>query len=123
MKKYFWMGLMVMASAGLAAQSGYQLRVLSWSCFVFENATIVRGTVKNIGPSSLSNLRVNARVMGKGLRVASNSALVNNRRLRPGEVTGFSVKVMTNFDSKKRCELGFRNPVLVQIAALIPNPR
>ncbi|MER3481839.1 MAG: hypothetical protein C4332_00370 [Meiothermus sp.] len=119
---YAWMGLMLTAATGVAAQSPYHLKVLSWSCQVSPQGAIVRGTVTNISTKPISNLRANARVLGRGLRVSTNSAPVHTRTLQPGQTTSFSVRVRTNFDSQKRCELGFRSPVLIQIAALVPDP-
>lgn len=120
---YVWMGLVLTAATGVAAQSPYHLKVVSWSCQVSERGAVVRGTVTNISSRPLSDLRANARVLGKGLRISTNSALVRGRNLRPGQTTSFSVRVRTNFDSQKRCELGFRSPELIQIAALVPAPQ
>ncbi|GEM85525.1 FxLYD domain-containing protein [Meiothermus granaticius] len=116
-------GVMLMATSGLALQSPYHLKVLSWSCQLSPRDAWVRGTVRNIGDRPLQDVRASARVLGRGLRVATNSAPIRARILRPGETASFSVRVPTYFDSKRRCELGFRNPALIQIASLIPDPR
>jgi hypothetical protein len=114
---------MLMVASGMAAQSPYHLKVLSWSCQLSPKGALVRGTVMNIGTRPLPDLRVSARVLGRGLRVSTNSALVRSRVLRPGETTSFSVRIPTYFDSERRCQLGFRNPVLIEIASLIPDPQ
>lgn len=116
-------GVMLMAVSGIAAQGPYHLKVLYWSCQLSPRGALVRGTVMNIGAQPIANLRASARVIGKGLRVATNSALVHDRNLRPGQTTSFRVRVPTYFDRERRCELGFRNPVVIEIASLIPDPR
>lgn len=68
-------------------------------------------------------MRVNARIIGPGLRMATNSAPLQDRNLLPGESARFELRIRTNFDTVSRCELWFRNPKVIQIATLVPNPR
>ena len=123
--KYFWILLLTVALTGMAVgQSGvYRLRVTSWSCKAFPRGVLVQGTVKNISMRSLSDLRAHVRVLGPGLRMASNSAPLTDRSLMPGEMASFEVRLRTSFDSISRCQLWFRSPRVVQIATLVPNPR
>ncbi len=114
--------LMVVGMA-VAQSSPYRLRVLSWSCQAFARGVLIQGTVRNISPRPLQDLRVSARVIGPGLRMAANSAPLQDRILMPGESARFELRVRTNFDSVSRCELWFRNPRVIQIATLVPNPR
>ncbi|MBO1435839.1 hypothetical protein [Meiothermus sp. CFH 77666] len=107
----------------LGQSSAYRLRVVSWSCKAFSRGVLVQGTVRNISPRPLQDLRASVRVIGPGLRMATNSAALQDRNLMPGEVALFEVRVRTGFDSVNRCELWFRNPRVVQIATLVPNPR
>ncbi len=117
--------LLTLAIGGvvLGQPSVYRLRVVSWSCKAFPRGVLVQGTVKNISTRTLSDLRASVRVVGPGLRMASNSAALQDRSLMPGELALFEVRVRTNFDSVNRCELWFRNPRVIQIATLVPNPR
>ncbi|GEM82322.1 MAG: hypothetical protein KatS3mg074_326 [Meiothermus sp.] len=117
--------LLVLTTFGLVAgqSSVYRLRVVSWSCKAFARGVLVQGTVKNISSRPLQDLRASVRVIGPGLRMASNSTALQDRNLMPGEVAPFEVRIRTGFDSVNRCELWFRNPRVVQIASLVPSPR
>lgn len=117
--------LLILAIGGMVlGQSGvYRLRVVSWNCKAFSRGVLVQGTVRNISTRPLTDLRASVRVVGPGLRMASNSAALQDRSLMPGEVAFFEVRIRTNFDQVNRCELWFRNPRVVQIATLVPQPR
>jgi len=123
--KHLFVLLLTLAIGGMVlGQSGiYRLRVVSWSCKEFSRGVLVQGTVKNISSGSLSDLRASVRVIGPGLRMASNSAVLQDRNLMPSELASFEVRIRATFDSVNRCELWFRNPRVVQIATLVPNPR
>ncbi|AWR86844.1 FxLYD domain-containing protein [Meiothermus taiwanensis] len=123
--KRFLVLIGTLAVVGMAAaqSSPYRLRVLSWSCQAFSRGVLIQGTVRNISNRPLQDLRVNARIIGPGLRMATNSAPLQDRNLMPGESARFELRVRTNFDTVSRCELWFRNPRVVQIATLVPNPR
>ncbi len=124
MKRFLvFAGALIMAGLALAQTSPYRLRVLSWSCQSFSRGVLIQGTVRNISPRPLQDLRVNARVIGPGLRMATNSAALQDRNLLPGESVRFELRVRTNFDSVSRCELWFRNPRVIQIPTLVPSPR
>ncbi len=124
MKRLLVFLLALTIGAMVAGQSGaYRLRVVSWSCKTFARGVLVQGTVKNISSRPLQELRANVRVIGPGLRMASNSTALQDRTLMPGEATHFEVRVRTGFDSVNRCELWFRNPRVIQIATLVPSPR
>ncbi len=114
---------LLLGGMALGQSSTYRLRVLSWSCKAYARGVLVQGTVKNISPRAIADLRANVRVIGPGLRMASNSAPLMDRNLGPGRTAYFEVRVRTNFDSVNRCELWFRNPKVVQIATLVPAPR
>jgi len=118
----FYMALMV-AGIAVAQTSLYRLRVISWSCQSFSRGVLIQGTVRNISSRPLQDLRVNARIVGPGLRLATNSAPLQNRNLLPGESARFELRVRTNFVTVSRCELWFRNPRVIQIATLVPDPR
>lgn len=115
--------VLVVVGMAVAQPNPYRLRVLSWSCQAFARGVLIQGTVRNISTRPLQDLRVNARVIGPGLRMAANSAPLQDRNLMPGESARFELRVRTNFDSVSRCELWFRNPRAIQIATLVPNPR
>lgn len=124
MKRLFVLLLTLAIGGMVLGQSGiYRLRVVSWSCKAFSRGVLVQGTVKNISSRPLSDLRASVRVIGPGLRMASNSAVLQDRNLMPGELASFEVRIRATFDSVNRCELWFRNPRVVQIATLVPNPR
>ena len=124
MKRLLVLLLALTVSSMVAGQSGaYRLRVASWSCKSFARGVLVQGTVKNISSRPLQDLRASVRVIGPGLRMATNSAALKDRNLMPGEAAHFEVRIRTGFDSVNRCELWFRNPRVVQIATLVPNPR
>lgn len=112
-----------MAGLVMAQTSPYRLRVLSWSCQSFSRGVLIKGTVRNISSRPLQDLRVSARVIGSGLRLATNSVPLQDRNLTPGETARFELRIHTNFDTVSRCELWFRNPRVVQIATLVPSPR
>ncbi|WP_299429548.1 FxLYD domain-containing protein [uncultured Meiothermus sp.] len=117
--------LLALAIASMAlGQSGvYRLRVVSWSCKAFSRGVLVQGVVKNISSRPITDLRASVRVIGPGLRMATNASQLADRSLGPGERAPFEVRIRTNFDSVNRCELWFRNPRVVQIATLVPSPR
>lgn len=115
--------VLVVVGMVVAQPNPYRLRVLSWSCQAFARGVLIQGTVRNISTQPLQDLRVNARVIGPGLRMAANSTPLQDRNLMPGESARFELRVRTNFDSVSRCELWFRNPRVIQIATLVPNPR
>lgn len=122
--KWIIVGFMALASALAIEVSGvYKLKVSMWTCESRSGVVIARGTVANITRKTLSEVRANLRVFGSGLKMASNSALIIDRVLRPGEVSNFSVSVRTNFDQATRCELWFRNPSVIQIPTYVPDPR
>mgnify|MGYP005851786753 CR=1 FL=1 len=116
-------GALVVAGLAVAQTSPYRLRVLSWSCHSFSRGVLIQGTVRNISTRPLQDLRVSAKVIGPGLRMATNSAPLQDRNLLPGESARFELRVHTNFDTVSRCELWFRNPKVIRIAALVPKPR
>ncbi len=114
---------LAIGSMALGQSSVYRLRVVSWSCKAFARGVLVQGSVKNISSRPIADLRASVRVVGPGLRMAANSAALQDRNLTPGEVAFFEVRIRTVFDSVNRCELWFRNPRVIQIATLVPNPR
>ncbi|GIW24660.1 hypothetical protein [Meiothermus sp.] len=122
-RRIFVLLALVLGSLALGQSSTYRLQVLSWSCKAFARGVLVQGTVKNISARPLQDLRASVRVIGPGLRMASNSAVLQDRNLMPGERALFEVRVRTGFDSLNRCELWFRNPRVIQIATLVPSPR
>jgi len=71
----------------------------------------------------MANLRANVRIIGRGLRMASNSALIKDRYLQPGEISTFEVRVRSNFEANGRCELWFRNAQAPQIPTQVPDPK
>jgi hypothetical protein len=114
---------LVICGIAVAQPSSYRLKVLSWSCQTFSRGVLVRGTVRNISSRPMQDLRVNARIVGPGLRVATHSVSLPDRNLLPGESARFELRVRTNFDTVSRCELWFRNPREIRIATLVPKPR
>lgn len=118
-----FMCVLTMVGLVVGQSSVYRLRVVSWSCKAFARGVLVQGMVKNISSRPLQDLRASVRVIGPGLRMASNSAALQDRNLMPREVAPFEVRIRTGFESVNRCELWFRNPRVVQIATLVPNPR
>ncbi len=124
MKRLLVLLLLLTVGGMVMGQSGaYRLRVVSSSCKSFPNGVLVQGVVKNISSRPLSDLRASVRVVGPGLRMVSNSAALLDRRLTPGKVASFEVRVRTSFNSVRRCELWFRNPRVAQIPTLVPRPR
>lgn len=124
MKRFLVLVVALISSGMVAGQSSpHRLRVLSWSCQAFPRGVLIQGTVRNISSRPLQDLRVNARIIGPGLRMATNSAPLQDRNLLPGESARFELRIRTNFDTVSRCELWFRNPKVIQIATLVPNPR
>lgn len=118
-----FMCVLTMVGLVVGQSSVYRLRVVSWNCKAFARGVLVQGMVKNISSRPLQDLRASVRVIGPGLRMASNSAALQDRNLMPREVAPFEVRIRTGFESVNRCELWFRNPRVVQIATLVPNPR
>jgi hypothetical protein len=126
MRRFRWVfaGLVALAGALAIEVSGtYKLKVVFWSCTARSGIVLARGTVTNLSNKPLSEIRANLRVFGSGLKMASNSALIMDRSLRPGEASVFNVSVRTNFEQTTRCELWFRNPAVIQIPTLVPTPR
>ncbi|WP_297560612.1 hypothetical protein [Meiothermus sp.] len=124
MKRFLvFAGALIVAGLAVAQTSPYRLRVLSWSCQSFSRGALIQGMVRNISARPLQDLRVSARIIGPGLRMATNSVPLQDRNLLPGETARFELRVRTNFDTVSRCELWFRNPRVIQIATLVPNPR
>lgn len=85
--------LLTIGGMVIGQASAYRLRVVSWSCKAFAKGVLVQGVVKNISSRPLTDLRASVRVIGPGLRMASNTAVLKNRRLTPGEVASFEVRV------------------------------
>lgn len=122
--KYFCVVLLTLCLGFSQAQSMvYRLKVVSWSCQVLSRGAIITGSVINVSSRPMTDLRVNARVSGRGLRMASNSSMIKDRYLQPGEVSTFEVRVRTNFDPTGRCEIWFRNAQAIQIPTQVPFPR
>ena len=126
MRQLKWVIVAFMALAGslaLEVNGLYKLKVSMWTCESRSGVVIARGSVANITRKTLSEIRANLRVFGSGLKMASNSAFILDRTLRPGEISSFSVSVKTNFSQATRCELWFPNPNVIQIATYVPDPR
>lgn len=122
--KWVIVGFMALGCALAIEVSGvYKLKVSMWTCESRSGVVIARGSVANITRKTLNEIRANLRVFGSGLKMASNSAIILDRSLRPGEVSSFSVSVKTNFAQATRCELWFRNPTVIQIPSYVPDPR
>jgi hypothetical protein len=126
MRQQKWVGVVIVLLAGALAieVSGiYKLKVGFWTCESRSGVVIARGIVSNIADKALGEVRANLRVFGAGLKMASNSALILDRNLKPGEVSAFNISVRTNFEQATRCELWFRNPSVIQIPTYLPSPR
>ncbi|MDX2006713.1 MAG: FxLYD domain-containing protein [Meiothermus sp.] len=121
-EKIALLGLFLALSTGFAQAAAYRLKVTSWSCQTFSRGAIVRGEVHNISSRRIGEIRVHARVVGAGLRVAVNSAPIRTRSLAAGQRSTFEVQVRTNFEPG-RCTVWFRNPRVIQIETLVPPPR
>lgn len=123
MKRFISFFLLALACLSVGQSNAYRLKVVSWSCQLFSRGAIVQGVVQNVSSRTMSDLRANVRVVGRGLRVATNSATLKTRTLAPGQQSSFEVRIKTTFDSATRCELWFRNAQAIQIAALVPDPQ
>lgn len=119
---FLW-GFLLTVGVALGQTEPYRLRVLSWSCKTFSKGVLVQGVVRNVGSRPLADLRVNLRVVGPGLRMATGSAPLADRSLVPGESARFELRMRTTFEGPHRCDLWFRNPRVARIATLVPNPR
>lgn len=123
MKRLFAFLFLLVACFATAQNPSYRLKVLSWSCQFFPRGAIIQGVVQNVSSRAMADLRANVRVVGRGLRVATNSAMLKDRNLAPGEKSSFEVRVKTTFNTSNRCELWFRNAQAIQIEAMVPNPQ
>lgn len=113
--------LLLLPVLGAAHAEAYKLRVMNWSCIVADGKATVRGLVHNQSRASLSNIRVNLRVLGpNNVVLGTNSALIENRRLAAGASSLFSVSARLRRGAVARCQIWFRNPEVVQIPTLVP---
>ncbi|HEU4741008.1 MAG TPA: FxLYD domain-containing protein [Meiothermus sp.] len=113
--------LLTLFVLGAAHAETYKLRVIHWSCIVTDGKATVRGMVQNQSRATLSNIRVNLRVLGpNNVVLGTNSALIENRRLAGGASSLFSASARLRRGTVARCQIWFRNPEVVQIPTLVP---